>query len=129
MKKHVSQMIKYEKELIGRIIRKLSSWELTPYCKSRLTGRNMTVGTIQDVIKNGEMIEFHRKEDTNRNRVLLRGKKPTRDRDVACVVVDLGKGTVVTAYWNTGNDHHDTLDWSAYDAELDVIHYLKGELG
>lgn len=92
---------------------------------------------MEDVNLDKNIIEFNKKvlfDGTISRRILIRdsevdyvrledrnGKVFEADANL-CIVVDLDKWCLVTAYWNLATDnHHQTINWSRYCPELKVM--------
>lgn len=72
------------------------------------------------------MFEFNLKTYENGEqsaRVALRSKGQLKHNDKwhnQIIVVDIMRCVVVTSYLNEVNDHHDTIDWSNYNENLNA---------
>lgn len=119
MKKHVAQMTKKEKIFLLNKILSLKSVYFSSHCLKKSKERGIQEWMIKKVIASGNLIEYHRKDKFS-HRVLIRGKQNFKGNNL-CVVIDIFKKEVVTAYYNKCDDNHSTLDKSQYYQDLDII--------
>ena len=96
------------------------------YCLYKMKERKIKRQQVVKAIKNGYLIEYHFKD--NSHRVLLRGR-PNNNKKCVCVVLDLTKRSIITAYYNHFNDRHTTLNLSIYEENLDVLQMLSSKKG
>ena len=80
--------------------------QFNPYTLNRLQERKISIEEVRETILSGELIEYHYVDDERR--ILLRSKEGT------CVVLDVRRGRVITAYKNDPNDNHRSLNKSNY---------------
>ena len=90
------------------LLREMKSYKysITPYFRSRLTERGLTVEDITLALTHGKLIEFHRLKGTRR--ILVRDSAGT------CLVIDLDTKNVITTYFNRSHDNHSTLKKNEY---------------
>ena len=82
------------------------AWSATEYSRKRLILWKVSGEELNATCSTGYLIEFHDKAGTRR--ILLR-------RRGLCVVLDLDKHLIITAYRNPIDDHHLTLNLTNYD--------------
>jgi hypothetical protein len=121
-KKHFRQMSNTEINYLLSKARSVLAVNVTGYCLERLKQRKASVGDIMHVLQTGYLVEYHKK-DTD-NRILLRGTKRFGN-DVLCVVLSLNSNKIITAYFNRYDDHHYTLDESAYNKHINILKEMK----
>lgn len=125
MKKHLSQMTKEEVVALQRIINSTKSWGVARHCYKRLKERGVSKAMTLDAIKHGTIIEFSQKG--NCYGVLIRSTKVVLGKYVVCALVSLDSKRIITVYVNLAHDSHRTLDWSAYNENLDILNVIKKE--
>lgn len=118
IKKHVRHMTKAEMNYLISKARTAQDVKVTKYTKERLKQRGGTKEDILHVLRNGYLIEYHKKD--GKNRVLLRGVKRFLN-DVLCVVFELDTNQIITVYWNRYDDNHYTLNESAYNRYVNIL--------
>lgn len=91
----------------------------------RIRQRDIKAKDVILTIKYGTYIEFH--VVGNSPRVLIRKQREGTTDDI-CVVLEIKKGAVLTAYINKTSDTHETLREEEYNPELNVLQIL-GECG
>ena len=96
---------KFKRELY-REIAKVDEWEFTSYSLDKISKRNIPVENLSGAVVKGTLIEYHTKDKDRR--VLFRCV------DGTCVVVDLDKHTIITAYTNDAEFNHPNLNQSKY---------------
>ena len=106
MRIHVKRLSPKFKRELYREISKVKEWDFTSYSLDKIYKRGIAVENLGEAIVKGKLIEYHTKEGSRR--VLLRCK------DGTCVVVDLDKQTIITAYKNPANFNHPNLNQSKY---------------
>lgn len=80
--------------------------------------RHITDLDIKATVLYGKIIEYHYKNKSHR--ILLRYTFKKR-RNSICVVIDIKKYYIITAYCNSYNDNHKTIDMSIYDKSIDIL--------
>lgn len=120
-----SQMKEEEVELVTK---KILYWKFNvdkirfaKHSMKRLKQKRIDEEEVIYTILKGDYIEFHYKDGGCR--ILIRKQRPNQTYDT-CVIFDIISGTVVSAYLNASNDHHETLKEELYDEELDVINII-----
>ncbi len=94
-------------EQIKRVRGQVSGhWTATEYSFKRLKLWKVSGDELADVLRMGILIEWHNEAGTRR--ILLR-------RRGLCIVLDLDKHVIITAYRNPPHDHHVTIDLTKYD--------------
>lgn len=128
-KKHITQMTKDE---INVIINKLYSLnvgqtKLSFHLQEKLDSEELSIYKSQMVrlLLDFEIIEYN--NTRGGNRVLLRGlskektiSKGKIEESNLCIVWDVDKNIIVTAYWNYSDDNHDNVDFSRYNKDLKI---------
>jgi len=115
-RKHISQMVDSEKELLKGIIGK-GIYKASRHMTAKSKERVITKEEINRTIHNYNLIEFHHK---NSNRVLIRGKVDEKGYNI-CAVLDLKYSEILTVYANeTTDNHYNTLDRTIYRKRLDI---------
>ena len=97
-----------DSKCVDALLREMKTYKytVTPYFKSRLTERGLTVDDIKDALTHGKLIEFHKLKGTRR--ILV------RDSSGTCLVIDLDTKKVITTYFNRSGDNHSTLKRDEY---------------
>lgn len=123
VRKHCSQMSDGEIKTVLNFAKKIpkQEWGFNGYTFNRIQERGGTKDYVLNALQNGELIEYHLKE--NKSRILVRGTQPISEyhRYVPCVVFELKTKTVITVYWNHVDDNHRTINMKPYDENLNVI--------
>lgn len=125
MKKHFRQMTKEERRFLYGIVRNIETWVFTKYSIGRAVERIVTEADVLKAIEKGTLIEYHQKD--GKHRVLIRGTQIVDGKYVVCVVVEPAKQSVVTVFINEYNDTHTTLNWSAYNGNINIVKEMKGD--
>lgn len=123
-KKHASQMTELEREFLMRKFFEIPAheWSFTDYCLKRFRQRNIDYSHFLTLWKNPSLVEFHRKN--NSNRILLRSNTPRNGYEV-CAVFDLTHKKVITVWLNwIGNIHHN-LVINAYRLKADIMEVFQ----
>lgn len=123
-KKHVSQMEGREKRFLLNRLQAVKHWKASKYMLDRMAERGGAMEKVLDVIRNGNLIEYHVRN--GKSRILMRGTR-IYDGDVFCVVFELTTKKLITMYFNCADDNHSTLKEEAYDESIDVIRRYKRE--
>lgn len=119
-RKHVSQMSRSEINFLGNRMGDISTYHLTDYSYARKDTRKIFDDCIKRAFKSYDIIEYHVMSGTPR--ILVRGNMG--ELQVCMVVQPIGK-KIVTMYYNSGWDNHDTLDMSLYDETINVFKTYK----
>jgi hypothetical protein len=126
-RKHYSQMSIQEINGLFKRLRQVRSnqWHLSGHVFDRLEGKgiNATRADIISCIHNSTLIEYKIDERFNvcDERVLLRANAIVNDCYNLHVVYSLTNKRVITVWINHIRDHHKTLDWSLYTADMKVF--------
>jgi hypothetical protein len=96
-------------------------FNITSHTIKRQKEKIITDDEIQRAISDCKIIEYHYKDG---NRVLIRGRKSEGKYNI-CVVLDLDKNKVITAYDNESTDNHITLNTSKYISYINILNLLK----
>ena len=115
-RKHFRDITEDEKKHIKDIM-VLSKFIPTTYCNKRIIDRFICREDINKTIKNGKIIEFHYIDGSHR--ILLRGEED-RFHEALCVVLDLDNKNIVTVYYNSIIDNHNTLHKNLYTKDIDL---------
>jgi len=83
-------------------------WAMTDYATNRAIERNIPYANIKQAVQHGRIVEYQYLKDSER--LLL------RDVDGTCVSIDINSNLVITAYFNSPDDEHTTLNESNYIA-------------
>lgn len=82
-------------------------WQTLTHAAEKLAERNIGKDQVLRCIAHGEIVQFQREDDGLR-RLLIRAQ------DGTCVVLDIDRKLMVTAYHNNPKDQHMTLNRDAY---------------
>lgn len=115
-RKHITQMIKSEITFLVNRIGDLSLYHLTDYAYTRKDTRNIFDDCINKSFKSYDIIEYHVMSGTPR--VLVRGNN---NGVQVCMVVCPMTKKIITMYYNSSSDQHDTIDMSQYDKRINVF--------
>lgn len=118
-KKHYLQMTNGEKRFINNKIKTITSYFFSKHSEKRMEQKYISKYRIKRVLTFHDIVEFN--FHNNDARVLLREIDLVGNRKSVCVVVSLITGNIITAYKNDSTDKHPTIDWSQYDATIDII--------
>jgi hypothetical protein len=80
--------------------------------------KNVSPFDIATSFKTFSIIEFH--TESAEPRILIRGNSMIKGKH-CCIVFAPKRNTVVTTYFNSANDNHKTINWNAYDKNINVI--------
>lgn len=118
-RKHYTQFTFGEKEFLWRQLFNVgfNDWKATNHLLDAMFERGAKLNDVVNTIINGHIVEYHQKNGDNR--ILLRGTKHFLG-DVLCVVFQPEDRKIITAYWNSKDDKHDTINMSAYIGSLDI---------
>lgn len=120
-RKHYSQMTQGELDAVLLAVRSNVNFELLPHAKERMVQKNIPIGAVASAIVKGSVIEVHN-NNLNDIRVLLVNVVNNRRCNV---VVGLKSRKVITTFWNSLNDTHETLDKSQYKWAVDLKTVVK----
>ena len=122
-RKHRSQMSPAEINFTEKLVHGITEWNFAvDHILDRMAQKHITKQDVLDTLKHGEVVEVN-----SRGRVVLRLRvkyNATMKRGT-CVVVSIANKVLVTAWFNNERDHHDTLDRSEYNWNVNVIEYLR----
>jgi hypothetical protein len=120
VKKHYSQMTDLEKDFLMRKFFAIpkQEWRFTDYSKARFEQRNIDPQHFLTLWQNPELIEYHKKDGTNR--ILLRSQFQKDEMEV-CAVFDLTNKVIVTVWLNWMNNQHQNLVIEMYDQRVDIL--------
>lgn len=118
--KHVTQMDSSEKnKCFSKVKRwKLGKWEVTGHTLSRIMEKEIELVHLAYCLMDFHIIEYKQMKSGN-ERIVIRSNMSFDGFNV-CIVLDVTKGVMVTAWKNRVSDTHRTLDLSKYDAFLTV---------
>lgn len=128
-KKHVSQMTKYEINLLREklLSLKLSKTKISKHLIQKMESKDMTFTSkhFVSMMKDFNIIEFNRTR--GQGRVLIRGNKSEKVMEKSiivnanlCIVFNLTDNEIVTAYWNYSGDNHQSIDMNRYNEKLKI---------
>lgn len=119
LKKHYTDFTANEIKKISDVIEKISNIK---FCK-HFYDKNLKISEkkILDCIKTGKVIEWNCTPSHERKRLLIRGNEVVHTTEgdcVVCAVYEIDAKTVVTAYLNLCDDHHNTLNRNYYKTDI-----------
>ena len=134
IRKHVSQMNRYEKGTLINRISKLDRYEcdMPDYVMNRIEERflpnfiYLTKKEVRKILRNYSIVEYSVKhfDDLKDERVtLLANTIYTGKNDIkfkVYIVYSLTKNCLVTAFVNLASDNHESLDMSIYTKDLRI---------
>lgn len=117
-RKHCSQMVKHELALVAEKVKScsLEDWRVSGHLMNRMIEKGINPLQIAEAIMSFSVIEYklyHEGEE----RVLIRGTRSHEGYQV-CVVLNVSKRRIITAWKNHVKDNHSTINMSEYDADL-----------
>lgn len=126
-KKHVSQMTDKEIRLLSLVIKSLNINEtvLSRHVCDKFDSSDLSFSWEQAerTFRSHKLVEYNQTGISSR--VLIRGKRTESilvDGVVVpsnlCLVLDIKKNRVVTAYWNAAVDNHQRIDMRRYNADM-----------
>jgi hypothetical protein len=122
-RKHRSEMSTKEIAWTEKLVHGVREWNFAvDHVLERMAEKGITKQALLDTLRYGEVIEVN-----SRGRVVMRLRvklNPTMQRGT-CVVISVRDKVLVTAWYNSERDHHNTLDRSEYGWNVDVITYLE----
>lgn len=128
-KKAKSMLTKSERKFVSKKIDKLKVERICGHCKDREFERGVVYDKqkFENEINWGTFIELQ-KYDDGTTRYLFRGKEVLHktqkgDANVVFVVV-AGQNEVRSCWLNNVNDHHETLDTSIYDENVEIWNWI-----
>ncbi|VVB52096.1 Uncharacterised protein [uncultured archaeon] len=92
----------------------------------RASERTFDISQAVDTLANGRVIEVHNDRSPRIRALVRRQSGPNSGTNV---VVDLMDWHVVTVYYNSPSDTHDTLNWSPYRWQVNVVNLVKSLRG
>lgn len=134
-KKHYTQLSNDELDYLVNKLRELKniqpSWHLVEK-KDILIKKLDVFKVINDKNLKDLIIEYNvtpnRFDGKDDRRVLLRSRESYNvnigDKSLTCnlcFVISILKGEVITAYYNSVEDNHNSIDWTRYNKDLNVI--------
>lgn len=141
-KKHYVQMSDNEKALVKAIAKEYlnnGSLKVSDHLSHKIRKNiiNLSQSSIERLrnSKNFDVIEFSilPSENSYKYRILIRTRYCEKvmvgnsyEKCNLCVVIDLTKDEIITAYWNKSNDMHKTINFSKYDKSVNIIRHLLG---
>lgn len=119
-RKHISQMSPLESVYIHGWLRsgKRTFTAATDHFYHRASERTFTFAEAVEAVRKGKVVEVHNDKAPS-VRALVRDLKGT------CVVVDLTASVIVSVYYNSPDDKHDTLNWNLYRWTQDIVALVK----
>lgn len=118
MRKHAIQMTEIEKNFLAAQVGSVASWKFTMHAQEKMAERRARQADVTTALLGFEVIEFN--GDNGAKKILVRGKGSVNGRQV-CAVLAPTSGLVVTVYFNSANDKHNTLNMAAYNKRIDVV--------
>lgn len=132
-KKHYTQLSEDELNYLENKLKGIKdirpSWHLVEK-KDILVKRLDIFNVIKDSNLKELIIEYNvtPNRDGDDKRVLLRSRDVYNvnigDNNLKCnlcFVISILKGEIITAYYNSAEDNHDTINWGRYDKDLKVM--------
>ena len=120
-RKHYLQFKNNEKDTLTKLISN-NTYVIGSHATIRQTHKIILNREIRDTLKDYKIVEYHYKYGDNR--VLIRSNKSFMKTNI-CLVLSLNRGEIVTAYDNSDDDRHETLDLKIYDRNLDIKKLLN----
>jgi hypothetical protein len=118
-RKHRTAMSPAEIEYSETLVHGITEWNLmTHHAAERMEQKHIAKQSVVDTLKYGAVIEVN-----SLGRILIRLMKGKMKG--TCVVVSPKDKSVVTVWYNRGNDNHATVDMSQYGWDVDVITFLR----
>ena len=118
-RKHRSQMSYEEISFVETLIHSMQGWTIeSALIHASKKGRTFTREQVIEALQRGQVIEVN-----SFGRVLMRSNKGT------CVVASLRGALAITVWFNRPNDNHKTLRREEYQWRVNVIEYLKSQVG
>ncbi|MDS7057164.1 hypothetical protein NXG04_07680 [Klebsiella pneumoniae] len=129
MRKHSSQMKKFENTGLMKRLKEVEEWEwsLIDHALDRLIEKGIRASKrdVVSTIYNCSIIEYrivyNRRLRLYEERVILRSKAIVNRNYNLNVVFSLTTKNIVTVWINHKNDRHSTLDWSIYNKNMKVL--------
>lgn len=117
-RKHCLQMTESELTVVTRKVKgcPFDDWRVSGHLMARMIEKGINPLQIAEAIISFSVIEYklyHEGEE----RVLIRGKE-SHEGYQTCVVLNVSKRRIVTAWKNHMDDNHSTIKMSEYDADL-----------
>lgn len=136
MKKHSLQMTSAEKKYISKRLRKKrarvsqSNIVVGYHANQMILERprfNVDIPIIIETIKNSKFYEYKIIREGDKivdERVLLRSNK-SYDGSNVIIVYSMKWNKVITVWFNSVDDNHETLDLSIYNEDMQIVGALK----
>lgn len=118
-RKHRTQMSSEEIVFTETLIHNLNGVIDDEHVRDRMKQKKVTEADIVNTLKWGNVIEVN-----SLSRVVMRLN--TGKRKGVVVVIDPSTQAIVTVWYNSPKDRHDTLDKSLYTWKVNLIEFLKG---
>jgi hypothetical protein len=120
-RKHIQQMNQLERAFIHGYLRspKRDYHATTSHFRDRASERVFSVQDAVNALRNGLVVEVHNDRAPSL-RALVRDSKGT------CVIVELQTGLIISVYYNSPDDKHETLNWAPYRWTQDIVALVKG---
>lgn len=117
-RKHCSQMKEHELTVVTKKVKDcpFEDWRVSGHLMERMIEKGINPLEIAEAIMSFSVIEYklyHEGEE----RVLIRGTRSHEGYQV-CVVLNVSRRRIVTAWKNHENDNHSSVRMSEYDAHL-----------
>ena len=128
MKKHYTQMTKQEIDFLVNKFKSIpqSKWKFNDYSKKRARNRGVDMAIFRSIWTDGfDLIEFHRHEKKQDNRILLRSIAVDENDNQVCAVFNFTTKEVTTVYLNWRKNKHNNLVWEEYDSSINVKEVFK----
>lgn len=122
MRKHRLHMTGKELFYLEKEITKAKRLNMTCHLVERMNEKKITQGELNYALKNYDIVEFHRKN--NSNRVLIRSNQ---GKSCICIVICLDNSNIVTAYKNSKTDKHQTIKWEEY-SDFNILDYIEPKI-
>lgn len=129
-KKHISQMSEFEKQLILNYFRKHTLHQklmITKHLQQKIAQDEVVLieALMRSIVETPNIIEFN--QTRNEKRVVFRSSESAivdingSEQSVQlCLVIALETATMVTAYFNTTNDNHETINPKRYNSHMKI---------
>lgn len=136
MKKHSLQMTRAEKKYISKRLRKKrarvsqSNIVIGYHANQMILERprfNVDIPIIIETIKNSKFYEYKIIREGDKivdERVLLRSNK-SYDGSNVVIVYSMKWNKVITVWFNSVDDNHETLDLSIYNEDMQIVGAFK----
>jgi hypothetical protein len=127
-RKHVEQFSSCELVAISSILKNIRSIpfedvKFTWHTRNRINEKHLSLDEVSSSFYYGYVFEIKQHADGD-VRLVIR-HDDYRKKRANCIVYSIRRSEVVTAWSNNVFDRHDTIDWSAYDQDMDIIKLLE----